>query len=418
MSENLNQIIDRARPNTEITLPSGEFEGPITIEKPLKIIGNTTTVWAKRSPAIVVKSIGVTLENLRAELTEASTEDAVIRAEYPCDVKNIEVLGTVSGFGNEDGFFDVPRTIDLGEFLFEEENSFRMTLNVPDKTEIFCGVREVVFEPKILSRGKNEVTVKVSGISLQTYLYAEVLFKSKFTRRAYLLGRPAKTAPQAENKLIYEAPPRDFSSDFSSTGANVSSPSASEQKSDIISMSDSRDMSLEKPDMTRGMRIPLKKYLGTEFKVFFSCNNIPNDMDIDPYVFLLDENGKAPADSFLVFFGNERSDNGECLYFPKDGHIEINLAKADSRIKKITLAYSIYAGNSSQNFSKVTAPRVSLWTNTERVSFVMNGLNDVTTVVALEFYVYKGDWKISAVGSGFRDGMARLCESCGIQVEE
>lgn len=416
MSENLNQIIDRARPNTEITLPSGEFEGPVTIEKPLRIIGNTTTVWAKKSPAIVVRSVGVTLENLRAELTEASSEDAVIRAEYPCDVKNIEVLGTVRGFGNEDGFFDVPRTIDLGEFLSDEENSFRMTLNVPDKTEIICGVREVVFEPKILSRGKNEVTVKVSGISLQTYLYAEVLFKSKFTRRTYLLGRPSKTASKAENKLIYEAPQREFSSVFSS--ADVSSSAAAGQKSDIISMSDSVDMSLEKLDMTRGMRVPLKKYLGTNFKVFFSCNNIPTDTDIDPYVFLLDESGKAPADSFLVFFGNERSDNGEVVYFPKDGHIEIDLAKADCRIKKITLAYSIYAGSSSKNFSKVTAPRVSLWTDTERVSFAMNGLNDVTTAVALEFYIYKGDWKISAVGAGYRDGMARLCESCGIQVEE
>ncbi|MCH5207259.1 MAG: TerD family protein [Oscillospiraceae bacterium] len=415
MDDNLNLIIDRARPNTEITLPAGEFEGPFVISKPLKIIGATTTIWAKKSPALEIRSAGVKLVNIRAELTESSPEDAVIRTEFPCDVKNVEILGAVSGFGKEDGFFDVPRTIQLGEFLPEEENSFKMTVNVPDKTEIQCDMRNVVFEPRTLSRGRNEITVKVSGISAQTYLYTEVLFKTGFIRRIYLFGKPSVIAERAVNKRVYEAPERDYST---MKNAGVLPKAESEVKSDVVSMSDKADLSLEALVLTRGMRVPLTKYLGTKFTVFFSCKEMPREMDIDPYIFLLDENGKALADSSLVFFGNERSENGEAVYSQKDGHVEIDLAKIDYRVKKITLAYSIYAGGEAMNFSMVKNPRVSLWTDRERVSFVMNELSDVTTAVSFEFYVYKGEWKISAIGAGYRDGMARLCESCGIEVEE
>lgn len=413
MNDNLNQLIGKARPNTEIVLPAGEFEGTVIIDKPLRIIGAPTTIWSKKTPALVVKSAGVSIENIRAELTEASPENEVIRAEFPCEIKNVEILGTATGFGAEDGYFDVPRTIQLGELSADEENTFKLTVNVPEKTDIICDMRNVVFTPNILSRGRNDITIKVSGISAQTCLYAEVLFKSKFTRRIYLFGKTSLNIEKADGKTVYTAPERDFSK---TVNAGVLPKAIND--TDVVSISDKPDLSVENLELTRGMRVPFEKYLGTKFSAVFSCRDMPENMDIDPYVFLLDENSKALADSSLVFFGNERSDNGECLYFPKDGHIEIDLMKADSRIKKITLAYSIYAGNSSQNFSKVTAPRVSLRTDRERISFVMNGLSDVTTVVALEFYIYKGEWKLSAVGSGFRDGMARLCELCGIQVEE
>lgn len=419
MSEELNRIINSARPNTEITLPSGEFEGPVVISKPLKIIGSNTTVWAKSSPALEIRSTGVRLVNIRAELTEASPEDAVIKAELPCEVQGVEVLGAVMGFGTEDGFFDVPRTIQLGEFLPEEESSFRLIVNVPDKTEIECEMRNVVFEPKTLSRGRNEVTVKISGISRQTYLYTEILFKTRFVRRIYLFGKPSLTAEKAVNKPIYEAPERDFSkAGHAGVLPKQTQNNEPREKSDVVSMSESADMSLEALTLMRGMRVPLAKYLGSRFTVFFSCKEMPREMDIDPYVFLLDENGRALGDSSLVFFGNERSDNGEAAFYQKDGHVEIDIAKVDYRVKKISLAYSIYAGGEKMNFSKVKNPRVSLWTDRERVSFVMNELNDVTTAVALEFYVYKGEWKISAVGAGYREGMARLCGDFGIQVEE
>ncbi len=407
MNQDINRIIDGALPGADITLPAGEFEGPVIIAKPLRISGKNTTVWAKKGSVIEIKSPGVSISDIRAELTESSETDCAIKAYFPADAKNVEVLGSVSGFGAEDGFFDVPRTINLGEFLADAENTFTLSVNVPEKTEILCDIKEIVISPKTLEKGRNDLTITVSGISEKTLLYAEILFRTRFVRRVYLMGKPKADIP-AVNKCIYTAPERDFSQ----TAVQPMLP-----ESDVVSMTNQANSALAALEMKKGQRLSLAGYLGSRFSVWFTCEK-PVGMDIDAYVFLLDENEKALEDRSLVFFGNESSPNGEVRFFPKDGHIEIDLAKVDYRVKKITLAYSIYAGNANSNFSLTRNPRVSLRTDFERLSYVMSDLKNETTAVALEIYLYKGEWKISVVGSGYNDGMARLCNRFGIQVEQ
>jgi len=409
LNANINQIPDGALPGAEITLPAGEFQGPVVITKPLTVVGKNTTIWAKKGVVIEIKSPGVTIKNIRAELTESGETDCAIRSFFPASAENVEVLGSVSGFGSEDGFFDVPRTIDIGEFLADADNSFTMTVNAPEDTEIICDIREIEIAPKALPAGRNDVKITVRGISEKTLLYAEILFKTHFTRRVYVMGNPKSGVPAAVNKCVYTAPERDLS--------QPAQKPAEPQESDVVSMTNSADKSLPPLEIQKGQRISLSGYLGTEFSIWFSCEK-PQGMDIDPYVFLLDENDRAISDEYLVFFGNESSPNGEAKYFPNDGHIEINLSKIDYRVKKITLAYSIYAGGTTQNFSLARNPRVSLRTDSERLSFMMNGLSKETTAVALEIYIYKGEWKLSVVGSGYFSGMAKLCGCFGIQVEE
>ncbi len=406
----IKQIIANASAGASVTLPSGEFEGPLVISKPLHLIGKNTTIWAKKSPVIEINSNGVTIENIRAELTEGSVNDTAVIANVLASAKNIEVLGGVRGFGAEDSFFDVPRTIKLGEFAAESVNTFTLAVNVPDKTEIVCAMREITFSPNVLSAGRNELTVTVSGISAQTYLYAEALFKTKFTRRIYLTGRPKTDIPCAEKKPVYTAPERDFTH-----AARLPEPISSPAATDVISMTRTPDTSLPALDMKRGQRVSLSQYIGSRFDIFFTCEK-PRGFEIDPYVFLLGEDEQSLGDSGLIFFGNERSENGEAVYVPADGHIEIDLAKTDFRVRRIALAYSIYAGDTQKSFSSVRTPRVSIRAGGERVSFVMDGLTSEATVVAMEFYLYKGEWKISAVGAGYKDGMAKLCNRYGIEV--
>lgn len=409
MNRNINQIIDGALPGAEITLPAGEFEGPVVIEKPLRIIGKNTTIWAKKGGVIEIKAPGVSISDIRAELTESSETDCAIKTFFPADVKNVEVLGSVSGFGSEDGFFDVPRTINLGDFLADAENTFSLTVNVPEKTEVFCDIRELEISPKTLDAGKNELRITVRGISEKTLLYAEILFKTRFVRRIYIMGKPKSDIPAAVNKCVYTAPERDFTQ-------SVPQPTATAE-SDVVSMTNRADSALSPLELQKGQRLSISGYLGSRFSVWFTCEK-PFGMDIDPYVFLLGENDKALDERSLVFFGNESSPNGEARVFTSDGHIEIDLAKADYRVKKITLVYSVYAGSERSNFSLTRNPRVSLRTDCERLSYVMNDLKNETTAVALEFYLYKGEWKLSVVGSGYFNGMARLCNGFGIQVEE
>ncbi len=406
MSDKLSDIIAASSPGTVLSLPSGEFEGPVTITKPMRIVGNNTTVWAKRGSVISIASPGVTLENLRVELTEGSVSDAAITAEKPAAVNNVEILGEVRGFGAEDGTLDIPRTLELGAFASETVNSFIFTVNVPVKTEIVSSGSEISLEPRVLETGRNQIVLTVNGFASGTILFAEILFKSRFTRRVYVTGKASSSASPADRKSIYTAPERP-----------ASQPAVTENReTDVVSVAAMPETFLPAIALQRGQRVSLTKYAGDNFSIYFSCEK-PQDMDIDPYLFLLDENEKAPGDTGLVFFGNERSDNGEAVYFPSDGHLEIDLSKADPKIRKITIAYSVYAGSTVRNFSSVRNPQAALWTDSERISFKMNELSDETTVVAMEIYLYKGEWKISAVGAGFKDGMAKLCNRFGIEVE-
>ncbi len=414
MADNINDIILRTPHGGTAMLPSGEFEGPVYITRPIRLVGKDTTIWAKRGSVIEVTAQGAAIESLRVELTEGDVRDAAIVTNYPVFVNDVEVQGGVKGFGAEDGYFDVPRTIELGSIAPDTENSFIMSVNVPAQTEIVCGTSGVSLSPKQLSVGRNEVRISVKGIGDHTVLYAELLFKSQFTRRVYLMGRAENGTPAVSGKCVYTAPERDYSAESAPSAAPE--PAAATDVISVTSPAPLYDMPLL--DMRMGQRISLYQYIGTKCEIYFSCMK-PDNIDIDPYVFMLDGNERSFGDSGLIFFGNENSDRGEVKYFPGDGHVEIDFDKADYRVQKIALAYSIYAGNYSNNFSLVRAPKISIVANgAERISFTMDRLTDETTAVALEFYLYKGEWKLSAVGAGYRNGMAKLCNRYGIEVEE
>lgn len=394
-----------------MVLPAGEFEGPVTIDKSLSIIGSGTTIWVKKGAAIVINSDGVTLENLRVELTEGSSDDIAVLSNSPSVVKDVEVLGKVSGFGAADGFFDVPRTIELGTFAADETNTFTLSVNVPERTEILCGMREVQFSPTVLEPGRNTLAITVSNISAQTLLYTEVLFKSTFTRRIYLSGKPITGSPVVSGNCVYTAPVRD---------PNAPSPQPQQSTAtDVISLSRPQSSPTrttnERLTLQRGQRVALTQYLDSQFSIFFT-GGVPTGWEVDPYVFLLGENGKTMDESGLVFFGNCKSPNEDVTYTLSVGRVDIDLAKTDYRVAKIVLAYSIYAGNANKTFAGIVNPCIKLHDTEDRISFPINGLTNEITVVALEFYRYKGEWKISAVGAGYNDGMAKLCNGYGLEV--
>lgn len=402
MAENINEIINRAAAGSAITLPPGEFEGPVVINKPMHIIGNNTTLWGARGPVLEIRSSGVALENLRVELTQNPDFEFAVKSDFLCSVKNVEVLGGISGFGAADGGFAVPRTVDIGEFAANEVNTFTASVTVNEQTEIVCPVRDITFTPSVLQVGENQLSIAVSNITAQTLLYAEVLFKGTFTHRVYITGTPTAGMSAITRALDFPEPVRITVPSVNQPLTAVQVPTEQNSAQSVLTLQ-------------RGQRELISRHISDKFSVYFT-GELPYGWELDPYVFLLDENGKAPDDKGLVFFGNERSPNGEAVYFPRDGHIEIDVSNADYRINKIVLAYSIYAGGNGKNFSQIKNPVVKLRETQDRIIFPMQGLSEETTVVAMEFYRYKGDWKLSAIGAGYSDGMAKLCNSFGLEV--
>lgn len=427
MAESLNEIIASTPAGGTAALPAGEFEGPVRIDRAMTLRGNNTTIWAKHGSVIDITCPGVTIEGLRVEITEGALTEPAISAQCPVAARDVEVLGTVSGFGAEDGEFEIPRTLSLGELSADEENTFRMTVDIPAEAKLVCPAAGIRFQPENIPAGRSEVLVTVSGSGSPALVYTEVLLRSKFQRRIYLTGRFSVNAPAVRDRVIFEAKPvertqapqpvQSVQAPAPSLSVPMSITAARSSATDVISNVGAAPLADEPLIvLKKGQRIPLGQCAGAMLDIYLTGRKT-GSLDIDPYVFMLDENERSIGDGGLVFFGNTASPDGSLRYFPDDGHVSVALADVPGNVKKISVVFSVYSGDSHKNFSMVNEPRMSVYAQgKERLRFDLEGLNGEVTVVAAEFYIYKGEWRISAVGSGFRDGLAKLCNRYGIEV--
>lgn len=415
MALSLEDIISGTPAGGMAALPAGEFEGPVTISKPIRLLGRNTTIWARHGSVIDITVPGVTIEGLRVEITEGAASETAINAKCPANASDVEVLGSVSGFGREDGVWELPRTLSLGDMPAGGVSSFVMTVDIPTAARLVCSGSGISFQPENVPAGRSEVRLTVSGSGSPGLVYTEILVKSQFSRRIYLSGRFTAEACAVQDKRIFEAKAVERASAVQAAQPQISSVPAA--PTDVITNVGAAPLD-DKPllSLTKGQRVPAAGCLSGEFDVSFTGRKL-GSVDIDPYVFMLNDREQSPGDGYMVFFGNEVSTDGAVRYHPDDGQVSIDLGKASPQIKRITVAYSVYSGDSRKNFSLVREPRISLCSqDRERVRFDIDGLTNEVTVVAVEFYIYKGEWRISAVGAGFRDGLAKLCNRYGIEV--
>ena len=143
-------------------------------------------------------------------------------------------------------------------------------------------------------------------------------------------------------------------------------------------------------------------------------------MAVDPYVFLLGKNGKVRSDEDLVFFGNDESPGHEVRVKTDSGNAfaTVELSKTGADVEKVAVCMSVYDDQSGTDFSCVDEPIIRIFSNDkEQFRFPLNDLTQEKTVVAVEFYRYKGEWKANFVGGGFKLGLDSLCREYGVDVE-
>ncbi len=403
MGGSINDIIANAPAGGTVTLPAGEFEGHLYINKPLHIIGSSTTIWSNHGNVAEIASPNVILENLRLELIGGRIHEYALSSAYPVKISNVEIYGPTCGMGAEDIRFDLPRSLNLGSFAADKINTYMVRMSTPVAAEICCNATGVSFSPTTLLPGDNEVMITVKEIGAAYQLYAPVLVKSLFTRRLYITGKPSAEAEIAVERRL---PTEDYC--FGSTGSELVFPNRS--------AIDVEPQELPILEIRKLQKISLMPYIGSRCDVFFHCGN-PQKLEIDPYVFLLDDTGKSFDSRCLVFFGNRSSPDGSVFHHPESNHVSIDFNKIDMRTKKIMIVYSVYGGNAAMNFSSVRFPVMRLASfGRERIRYSMYNLGNAPTVVAAELYRYGEEWKMSAMGWSCREGLAELCRSYGIEV--
>ena len=153
-----------------------------------------------------------------------------------------------------------------------------------------------------------------------------------------------------------------------------------------------------------------------------------DDFDLDVSLFMVGKSGKVEQDEDFIFYnnlkhpseavehlGDNRTGDGD------DEEILVDFSKMPDRIEKIAVTVTIYeAKERRQNFGQVNNSYVRLVNSDNEEELLRYDLGEEfsieTAIVVCEIYRHNGEWKFSAVGSGFEGGLEALCRSYGLNV--
>ena len=154
------------------------------------------------------------------------------------------------------------------------------------------------------------------------------------------------------------------------------------------------------------------------------------DFDLDSAAFLLGENDKVNSDSDFIFYNNLKHSSGAVEHLGDnltgegdgdDEQVKVDLSLVPQNISKIAFTVTIHeALERRQNFGQVNNSYVRLVNSDNEEELLRYDLGEEfsieTAIVVCEIYRHNGEWKFSAVGSGFEGGLEALCRSYGLNV--
>lgn len=155
-----------------------------------------------------------------------------------------------------------------------------------------------------------------------------------------------------------------------------------------------------------------------------------NDFDLDSSVFLLGENGKVASESDFVFYNNTTGGGGSVVHTGDnrtgegagdDEQVKVNLANVPANVQRISFTITIHDGEArNQNFGQVSNAYVRILNEDSGEELIRYDLGEdfsiETALVVGELYRHNGEWKFSAIGSGYQGGLAALAKDFGLQV--
>lgn len=155
-----------------------------------------------------------------------------------------------------------------------------------------------------------------------------------------------------------------------------------------------------------------------------------NDFDLDSSLFLLGENGKVTTEGDFVFYNNPKGGNGAIVHTGDnrtgdgdgdDESVKINLPTIPANIQRIVFTITIHeAENRNQNFGQVSNAYARIFNEETGEEFIRYDLGEdfsiETAIVVGELYRHGGEWKFSAIGSGYQGGLAALATDFGLQI--
>lgn len=175
----------------------------------------------------------------------------------------------------------------------------------------------------------------------------------------------------------------------------------------------------QKADITKGRE-------AHEISIQLRWSTQHSGVGVDAAAFLLSDQNRCERDEDFIFYGNPVSSEGGVAHSAEGANgadLSISLSKIPQHYARIAVTLTIYEGEQrNQRMKDLSGLQLTLTdrrTGEELYRFEYGAdLSEETAVVAGELYRHQGEWKFSAIGSGYNGGLAALCKSYGLEVEE
>ncbi len=189
-------------------------------------------------------------------------------------------------------------------------------------------------------------------------------------------------------------------------------------------------------NLTKGQKIDLTKGNAGLNKIIVGLGwdtnkyDGENDFDLDASAFVLGSSGKVRADEDMIFFNNTTGCNGAVFHTGDnltgegegdDEQIKIELSKLPADVEKISFVITIHeAETRNQNFGQVSNAFVRVVDEAKNEEILRYDLGEdfsvETALIVGELYKHNGEWKFSAIGSGYQGGLYAVCKDFGVSV--
>ena len=184
--------------------------------------------------------------------------------------------------------------------------------------------------------------------------------------------------------------------------------------------------------LAKGQRVSLEKVSPGLKNIFIGlgwdlkATDTGSDFDLDGSAFLLGSNGKLVSENHFIFYNNLQSpdpdksvrvlgDNRTGAGQGDDEVIEVDLTKVPADVEKIAIAVTIHdAEKRKQNFGQVGNAFVRIVNVENQEEVIRYDLTEdysiETSLVMAELYRKDGEWRMNALGSGYKSGLQALFE--------
>lgn len=423
-----------------VNLPCGEFEGRFFIRKSCTVNGGGALLWNSSGPVLVIEADGVSVNNLKAELTSDNIPEQQYISVY-CRGKNavfseVEVNGSVLGIQGEEQYWGFPKMLDLGRLPAERGESFSVEIYSPVEAEIRCGIYDVKLSQDTLSKGYNNITVTAGKFRSGSIIYGNIFITSSvtgITRKIFISGEAGGAdEPSPQNYMLYsvdrEAP---YNYQKMLDGLDMASLSAmpAPDSERVVLTEEERNpkrserLNYSKADETEifsGRRIPLAP---REYRIELLCRGMRMKLDIDAYLFMLNDRGNVGGNNDMIFFGNMQSPCGSVRYMNDSANGEramfIDFRSIPADVNHMTLLFSIYGDKHWQQFSKLIDGEISfLCENGVRMRMKLEKNINCRTILACGFERVDGVWELVPSGKGVAMKLSDICKSYGVIVAD